>query len=62
MNAIKHSRALDLTKCALYTTGYPCVRCTEAVVKAGIKVIVYGRENNIPDTEKLIYKEKIFFQ
>ena len=54
---------VDLTKCSLYTTGFPDLECTDIILQAGIKVVVHGEE--IPETMKIPedvdnVKERIF--
>lgn len=37
----------DLYGATIYVTRYPCEACARAIVTAGIKTVVYGRENQI---------------
>ena len=57
----KDSR-VDLTKCSLYTTKPPCFDCTQAILNAGIRVVVYGKEGLEEDVEDLVYKAKACFK
>ena len=52
---------VDLTKCTIYTTGYPCPECTEAILEAGIRVVVHGStpEKSVKD---MIYENKACFK
>ena len=34
----------------IFVTRYPCEACARAIVAAGIKTVVYGRKQEIPDT------------
>ena len=38
---------VDLTRCSLYTTHPPCLNCTQAILQAGIRVVVYGDWDNV---------------
>ena len=53
---------VDLTKCSLYTTKSPCLYCTQAILDAGIRVVVYG--NGVLETGvyDLIYEAKACFK
>jgi dCMP deaminase len=56
---------VDLTKCSLYTTKPPCFDCTQAILNAGIRVVVYGnvgKEGLEEDVEDLVYKAKACFK
>ena len=60
----KDSR-VDLTKCSLYTTKPPCFDCTQAILNAGIRVVVYGdvgKKGLKKDVEDLVYKAKACFK
>ena len=52
---------LDLTKCSLYVTEAPCFKCTEAILRAGIRVVVHGG-NLEAKVEEMIYEAKACFQ
>ena len=63
-NAKKRSR-VDLTKCSLYTTEHPCLKCTVAILKAGIRIVVYGDVQNKhleDDIERKVYQAKACFK
>jgi dCMP deaminase len=51
----------DLTKCSVYTTSPPCFQCTQAILQAGIRVVVHGGvcESLV---KKLVYREKACFK
>ena len=49
---------VDLTKCSLYTTGFPDLECTDIILQAGIKVVVHGEE--IPENMKVAIEDRIF--
>ena len=51
---------VDLTKCSLYTTGCPCRECTEAILRAGIRVIVHG-DTPTESVKDMIYDAKACF-
>ena len=54
---------VDLTKCSLYTTGFPDLECTDIILQAGIKVVVHGEK--IPETMKVedrIFRTKACFK
>jgi deoxycytidylate deaminase len=60
----KDSR-VDLTKCSLYTTKPPCFDCTQAILNAGIRVVVYGdigEEGLKDDVKELVCKAKACFK
>jgi deoxycytidylate deaminase len=61
----KLSRGVDLKKCSLYTTDPPCLPCTVAVLKAGVRVVVYGdrdKQGLRKDVHHLVYREKACFK
>ena len=39
----------DLNGATIYVTRYPCEACARAIVRAGIKKVIYGREQKISD-------------
>ncbi|MET0383298.1 MAG: dCMP deaminase family protein [Burkholderiaceae bacterium] len=41
VNAILNCVALPLTGGTIYTTQFPCPRCTQSIIQVGIKTIVY---------------------
>ncbi|CAI8054390.1 Deoxycytidylate deaminase, partial [Geodia barretti] len=54
---------VDLTKCSLYTTKPPCLNCTQAILEAGIRVMVYGPKGVLdPGVCALIYGAKACFK
>ncbi len=44
VNAILNCVVLPLTDARMYSTQYPCPRCTQAIIQSGITEIVYLRE------------------
>lgn len=44
INATLNCVVLPLTDAAIYTTQFPCPRCTQAIIQAGIRRVVYLRE------------------
>ena len=57
----QHSR-VDLTKCSLYTTNLPCCMCTEAILQAGIRVVVYGEGDLDKQRNMMVYLAKGCFK
>ena len=54
---------VDLTKCSVYVTEAPCLDCTDAILKVGIRVVVHGGDPKSDDNIKdMIYKAKACFQ
>ena len=56
---------MDLTRCSLYTTHPPCLHCTQAILQAGIRVVVYGDWDNVGLTghvHDLVYQAKACFK
>ena len=56
---------VDLTRCSLYTTHPPCLHCTQAILQAGIRVVVYGDWDNVGLTGHiydLVYQAKACFK
>lgn len=44
----------NLTGAVMYITRYPCEDCARAIVAAGIKTVVYGRDQEIsPETARI---------
>ena len=61
----KLCRGVDLKKCSLYTTDPPCLACTVAILKAGLRVMVYGdrdKQGLTKDVHHLVYREKACFK
>ena len=52
---------VDLTKCSLYVTEVPCPNCIEAILRAGIRVVVH-RDSLKPEDKERIYEAKACFQ
>jgi dCMP deaminase len=46
VNAILNCVVLPLNKAAIYTTQFPCPRCAQAIIQAGIRKVVYLREKS----------------
>ena len=47
---------VDLSKCTLYTTLRPCLECTKITLQAGIRVVIWGVED---DKMERAHKEAI---
>lgn len=41
----------------IFVTRYPCESCARAIVSAGIKVVVYGRQQGISDETAKIFED-----
>jgi dCMP deaminase len=46
INATLNCVVLPLTNATIYTTQFPCPRCTQAIIQAGIRKVVYLREKH----------------
>jgi dCMP deaminase len=46
MNAILNCVVLPLTNATIYTTQFPCPRCAQSIIQAGIRKVVYLREKS----------------
>ncbi len=46
VNAILNCVVLPLTNATIYTTQYPCPRCAQSIIQAGIRKVVYLREKS----------------
>jgi dCMP deaminase len=46
VNAILNCVVLPLNSAAIYTTQFPCPRCAQAIIQAGIRKVVYLREKS----------------
>jgi dCMP deaminase len=46
INAILNCVVLPLTDATIYTTQFPCPRCAQAIIQAGIRKVVYLREKS----------------
>lgn len=46
----------DLSGSTIYVTRYPCEGCARAIVAAGIKKVVYGRQQVISDMTREIFE------
>jgi dCMP deaminase len=44
INATLNCVVLPLTNATIYTTQFPCPRCAQAIIQAGIRTVVYLRE------------------
>ena len=42
----------------MFVTRYPCEACARAIVNAGIKVVYYGREQEVSEETKKIFRSK----
>jgi dCMP deaminase len=47
----------EVDNAIIFITRYPCEACARAIVAAGIKTVVYGREQEISDITKEIFSE-----
>jgi dCMP deaminase len=45
----------DLDGATMYITRYPCEACARAIVRAGIKNVVYGREQRISEYTHMLF-------
>jgi dCMP deaminase len=46
VNAILNCVVLPLTNATIYATQFPCPRCAQAIIQAGIRKVVYSREKS----------------
>ncbi|MBO6252730.1 MAG: hypothetical protein J6O49_03630, partial [Bacteroidaceae bacterium] len=53
-NAAKEG--IDLDGATIFVTRYPCEACARAVCQAGIKTVIYGRNESISDYTHLIFE------
>ena len=54
---------VDLTKCTLYTTGFPDLECTDLILQAGIKVVVHGEiPEDVDNVKERIFEAKACFK
>lgn len=53
-NAAK--KGIDLEGATIFVTRYPCEACARAVCEAGIKTVIYGRNESISDYTHLIFE------
>lgn len=42
----------------MFVTRYPCEACARAIVNAGIKIVYYGREQEVSEETKKIFRSK----
>lgn len=49
-------RGIGLEGATIYVTRYPCEACARAIVKAGIKHVVFGRNQDISEQTEQIFK------
>ena len=65
-----HRSRVDLTKCILYTTKYPCLECTKFILQAGIRDVVHGEKfsedvpekDNTENIKQLVRQTKACFR
>lgn len=59
IDAISRAAAegISLEHSVIYVTRYPCEACARAIVAAGIKKVVYGRNQEISDMTKQIFDD-----
>lgn len=55
-DALKKAAHYDLRGDTVFVTRYPCDDCAKAIVKAGIKLVVYGREFPISANAEEMFK------
>lgn len=46
---------VDLEGATIYVTRYPCEACARAICEAGIKTVIYGRNESISEYTQLIF-------
>lgn len=56
-DALKFAICFDLRGESLFVTRYPCDECSKAIIKAGIKLVVYGREFPISANAEKMFEE-----
>lgn len=49
--------AVPVRGCSIFVTRYPCEACARAIVAAGIREVVYGREQRISEETARIFSE-----
>lgn len=59
VDAICNSQS-SIINSTIYITRYPCEACARAIISAGIRVVVYGRQQKIsPETVELFERQNI---
>ena len=54
---------LSLEGATIFVTRYPCEACARAIIRAGIKNVIYGRNQEIsPMTKQMFDDEGIYYQ
>lgn len=56
-DALKKLEKIDLTGCSTFVTRYPCDECSKALIDAGIKLVVYGREFPISEAAAKAFED-----
>lgn len=57
------SKGVNVRGATIYVTRYPCEACARAIVAAGIKNVVYGRNQPISEMTKQIFDDAgIYYQ
>ena len=57
-DALKKIHApVSLQGCSAFVTRYPCDECAKALIEAGIKLVVYGREFAISETAAKAFED-----
>lgn len=54
---VRFNRRHHLNGASVFVTRYPCDECAKAIVDAGIKLVVYGREFSISANAEQMFKE-----
>lgn len=49
------SKGIKLEGATIYVTRYPCEACARAICEAGIKTVLYGRNESISEYTQLIF-------
>jgi dCMP deaminase len=57
INAILQADRQQLKDSVLFVTHYPCADCTKAIIKSGIKEVVYIKENGVDGPLKDRFKD-----
>lgn len=56
-DALRELIGIDKTGMSAFVTRYPCDECAKALIDAGIKLVVYGREFPISAEAEQMFKE-----
>jgi deoxycytidylate deaminase len=59
INLARTAPSVDLEKCTLYTTTYPCRMCANKIVNLGIKEVVYLEPYPDPEAKKILGKADV---